>query len=52
MSNDDTLIFMRRWLEVDESEAQLRSKYLPLVRDDLPGKKAATFSNWMSASTR
>ena len=43
MSNDDALIFMRRWLEVDEKSVQLRSKYLPLVKDVLPGKKAATF---------
>jgi len=43
MSNDDALIFMRRWLEVDEKEIQLRSKYLPQVREVLPGKKAATF---------
>lgn len=43
MSNDDALIFMRRWLELDESEVQLRSKYLPLVKEALPGKKAATF---------
>ena len=37
MSNDDALIFMRRWLEVDEKVVQLRSKYLPLVRVALPG---------------
>jgi hypothetical protein len=43
MSNDDAMIFMRRWLEVDEKVSQLRSKYLPLVRGVLPGKKAATF---------
>lgn len=43
MSNDDALILMRRWLEVDAKVVQLRSKYLPLVRDVLPGKKAATF---------
>jgi hypothetical protein len=43
MSNDDALIFMRRWLELDEKAIQLRSKYLPLVKDALPGKKAATF---------
>jgi hypothetical protein len=43
MSNDDALIFMRCWLELDESEVQLRSKYLPLVKEALPGKKAATF---------
>jgi hypothetical protein len=43
ISNDDAMIFMRRWLELDENAAQLRSKYLLLVKDVLPGKKAATF---------
>jgi hypothetical protein len=43
MSNHDSLIFMRRWLEVDQKVVQLRSQYLPLVSDALPGKKAATF---------
>ena len=43
MSNDDAMIFMRRWLELDEKAVQLRTKYLPLVKDVLPGKKAATF---------
>jgi len=43
MTNDDALIFMRRWLELDESAVQLRTKYFPLVKDVLPGKKAATF---------
>ena len=43
MSNDDALIFIRRWLEVDEKVIQLRSKYVPLIKDTLPGKKAATF---------
>ena len=43
MSNDDAMIFMRRWLELDEKAVQLRSKYLPLVMDALPVKKAATF---------
>ena len=43
MSNDDALIFTRRWLELDEQAIQLRSKYLPAVKDILPGKKAATF---------
>ena len=43
MSNDDALIFMLRWLEVDEKLNQLRSRYLPLVKEALPGKKAATF---------
>ena len=43
MSNDDSLIFMRRWLELDEKAVQLRSRYLPQFKDVLPGKKAATF---------
>jgi hypothetical protein len=37
------MIFTRCWLELDEKAIQLRSKYLPLVRDVLSGKKAATF---------
>jgi hypothetical protein len=32
-----------RWLEVDEKVVQLRTKYVPLVKDTLPGKKAAAF---------
>jgi len=43
MSNDDSLIFMRRWLELDEKIVQLRSRYLPQFKEVLPGKKAATF---------
>jgi hypothetical protein len=43
MSDHDALIFTRRWLELDEKGVQLRSRYLPLVRDALPGKNAATF---------
>jgi hypothetical protein len=43
MSDHDALIFTRRWLELDEKVVQLRSRYFPLVRDVLPGKKAATF---------
>lgn len=37
----DSLI--RRWLDADISAAQLRQKYVPIVRKVLPGKKAATF---------
>jgi len=43
MSNEDALIFIRRWLEVDEKVVHLRSTYLLLLKDALPGKKAATF---------
>ncbi|HTB92278.1 MAG TPA: hypothetical protein VK728_05575 [Candidatus Sulfotelmatobacter sp.] len=43
MSNEEALIFTRRWLEVDEKVVQLRSKYFLLIREALPGKKAATF---------
>jgi hypothetical protein len=37
----DSLI--RRWLDADIAAAQLRQKYVPIVRKVLPGKKAATF---------
>lgn len=43
MTNDEALIYIRRWLEVDAQVQQLRLKYVPEVSQVLPGKKAATF---------
>jgi len=43
MTNDEALVYIRRWLEVDEQVHQLRSKYVLSVGQALPGKKAATF---------
>ena len=43
MSNDEALIYIRRWLEVDQQVQALRLKYVPEVSQVLPGKKAATF---------
>lgn len=37
----DNLI--RRWLDTDIAAAQLRQKYVPIIRTVLSGKKAATF---------
>jgi hypothetical protein len=37
----DNLI--RRWLDTDIAAAQLRQRYVPIIRSILPGKKAATF---------
>lgn len=43
MTNEDALIYIRRWLEVDTQAHALRSKYVPEISQALPGKKAATF---------
>ncbi|HTP68802.1 MAG TPA: hypothetical protein VMJ35_07865 [Dongiaceae bacterium] len=43
MTNDEALIYIRRWLEVDQQVQTLRLKYVPEVSQALPGKKAATF---------
>ncbi len=43
MSDQDALIYIRRWLEVDEKGQALRLSYVPSVSQVLPGKKAATF---------
>lgn len=43
MTNDEALVYIRRWLEVDEQVHQLRSKYVVDVSHALPGKKVATF---------
>jgi hypothetical protein len=43
MTDEDALIYVRRWLEVDGQVQALRLKYVPVVSQGLPGKKAATF---------
>jgi hypothetical protein len=43
MSNQDALIYIRRWLEVDQKVQELRSRYVPVVSQVLTGKGTATF---------
>ena len=43
MSDQDALIYVRHWLEADGQAQALRLKYVPVVSQVLPGRKAATF---------
>lgn len=43
LSNEQSLSFVRRWLDADIETAQLRQKYVPIVSKVLEGKKSATF---------
>src|SRR5580658_10253656 len=43
MSDQDAMIYVRRWFEVDAQVQALRLKYVPTVAQVLPGRKAATF---------
>jgi hypothetical protein len=43
VSDDRAIMWIRRWLDLDTASSELRSKYVPIVRGVLPGKKAATF---------
>ena len=43
MTNDQSLLFSRQWLDMDIQIAQLRLKYVPIVSKVLDGKKTATF---------
>ena len=43
MTDQDALIYGRRSMEVDKEAQALRLKYVPVVTEVLPGKKAATF---------
>jgi len=43
MRDEDALIYVRHWLEVDGQAQALRLKYVPVVSQALPGRKAATF---------
>ena len=43
MTNEQSLMFTRQWLDSDIATAQLRQKYVPIVSKVLDGKKTATF---------
>jgi hypothetical protein len=43
MTNEQSLLFTRNWLDMDIAIAQLRQKYVPMVAKVLEGKKTATF---------
>src|SRR5262249_33077606 len=43
LTNGQSLLFIRQWLDMDIAIAQLRQKYVPIVSKILDGKKTATF---------
>jgi len=43
LTNEQSLSFIRRWLDADIETAHLRQKYVPVVSQVLDGKKSATF---------
>jgi hypothetical protein len=43
MTDQEALIYVRHWLEADGQAQALRLKYVPVVSQVLPGRKAATF---------
>ncbi|HET7106860.1 MAG TPA: hypothetical protein VFI38_08620 [Candidatus Acidoferrum sp.] len=43
LTNEQSLSFIRRWLDADIETAHLRQKYVPIVSQVLDGKKSATF---------
>jgi hypothetical protein len=43
LTNEQSLLFIRQWMDMDMALAQLRQKYVPIVSKVLDGKKTATF---------
>jgi hypothetical protein len=43
LTNEQSLSFIRQWLDADIATAQLRQKYVPIVSQVLDGRKSATF---------
>ena len=43
LTNNESLLFARNWLDMDIATAQLRQKYVPMVAKVLDGRKTATF---------
>jgi len=43
LTNEESLLFTRNWLDMDIAIAQLRQKYVPIVAKVLDGRKTTTF---------
>jgi hypothetical protein len=43
LTNEQSLLFTRNWLDMDIAIAQLRQRYVPMVAKILEGRKTATF---------
>lgn len=43
LTNEQSLSFIRQWLDADIATAQLRQKYVPIMSKVLDGRKSATF---------
>jgi len=43
LSDEQSLLFIRQWMDLDIAAAQLRQKYVPIVSKVLDGRKTATF---------
>ena len=43
LSDEQSLSFIRQWMDLDIAAAQLRQKYVPIVSKVLDGRKTATF---------
>jgi hypothetical protein len=43
MTNDQSLLFIRQWLDSDIATTELPQKYVPIVSKVPDGKKTATF---------
>jgi hypothetical protein len=43
LTDDQADHLIRRWLDTDIEQTELRQRYVPIFRKVLPGKKAATF---------
>jgi hypothetical protein len=43
LTNEQSLLFTRNWLDMDIAISQLRQKYVPIVAKVLDGRKTATF---------
>jgi len=43
LTDEQSLSFIRQWLDADIATAQLRQKYVPIVSKVLDGRKSTTF---------
>ena len=46
MNDEDALVYVRNWLEMDGQAQALRLKYVPVVSQVLPERRRRRFFSW------
>jgi hypothetical protein len=50
LTDNQAQTLVNKWAQADQSAVQLRTKYIPMFQNVLPGKRQPCFSSWIAES--